>query len=967
MKKIYSIVLMAVALLVSTNVNAGKSVTVPSTDYPTLGAAFADGTVSEIVLSEGINVTESAVLKDGRELKLDLGGNILTSSLKAFTYHAPIILVHGTLTVVNGTIENTYTGTNNNTSAILVFGAGYHKETGEDMSNESSWSNLIIGDEEHDINLSAECTYVANPGKDDEKTKPKSAGVEVYCFGTTGIKPSSEHYTGSKAFLEDVYNSTTWPYQSKYDGKDVAAWGVNITVKRKANVYGSKYGIQINGLITAKTGHVPVIKIDNGAKVSAHATMEESTGVYAAGVGETTIAGEVHGSTGVYVKSGEINVVEGAQVYSDNVNHTNVEGRGSGVHAGGSAIVYETNASYAGDIEINIKGGTVGSNKAGGYAIEGQNTTGGEKTTELEHLYVEGGDLVSGAAGCFETIELTQSISEGAEFRIDGAIVNVNKDDELGTLLELAGQNAIVTQTEDGEYVFAEVEDKDKVNSNINIQDAAATVIWNAGQKQTLNIDLAEVSYFSMGANTELTIGNGQTLKAGAIGMSNSAVIKVLAGGTLIITGAKGLVAEEKTNLLLGADATTGLMATFLMFPQVVANKTPFGTVEFISGAYTSGGKYHWQRFGVPAVDGIRANEIVKGDPSIGYQIWYWDVVAGDWASASATTLLLPFQGLSMRNQATDPGQKYSFPCKLLGAQDATLNLVGEWTSFANSYTAEIDLQAMLTSIKNAANGVSATAYVYRTTIDDVDYWDEVSLGKIADGKAAQLKLTPMQGFIFNNYQSGINSNVDAALNYEEAVWDPYFPSQPKAARVQRGSDVTRAYITITDAGGIYDEVALRQSDDFSAEFDNGYDAKKNLNLNTINIFANSELGDMAELSTNNLEGVKLSVATKSATTFEMTFSGVNGEQLAIRDLLTGSIINVVEGATYYFSVAENSVSERFEIVNPKNAPTAVETIVNNEGVKAVYTILGQFVGTTDNWNILPAGIYVVDGVKMVK
>ena len=46
-------------------------------------------------------------------------------------------------------------------------------------------------------------------------------------------------------------------------------------------------------------------------------------------------------------------------------------------------------------------------------------------------------------------------------------------------------------------------------------------------------------------------------------------------------------------------------------------------------------------------------------------------------------------------------------------------------------------------------------------------------------------------------------------------------------------------------------------------------------------------------------------------------------------------------------------------------APTeeTVEETVN--APKAIYTIMGQYVG--QDWNTLPAGVYVVDGVKVVK
>jgi len=96
-----------------------------------------------------------------------------------------------------------------------------------------------------------------------------------------------------------------------------------------------------------------------------------------------------------------------------------------------------------------------------------------------------------------------------------------------------------------------------------------------------------------------------------------------------------------------------------------------------------------------------------------------------------------------------------------------------------------------------------------------------------------------------------------------------------------------------------------------------------------------------------------------------MTFSGIEGE-LAIRDNATGAIIAMEEGASYEFAAQPNSAIEgRFEIVGRNNAPTAIDDVEVKANVKGIYTIMGQYLG--ENFNILPAGVYVVNGVKIVK
>ena len=51
----------------------------------------------------------------------------------------------------------------------------------------------------------------------------------------------------------------------------------------------------------------------------------------------------------------------------------------------------------------------------------------------------------------------------------------------------------------------------------------------------------------------------------------------------------------------------------------------------------------------------------------------------------------------------------------------------------------------------------------------------------------------------------------------------------------------------------------------------------------------------------------------------------------------------------------------------PAKVPTAIENAEVATSGKGIYTALGQYVGEKDAWSALPAGVYIVDGVKMVK
>ena len=106
---------------------------------------------------------------------------------------------------------------------------------------------------------------------------------------------------------------------------------------------------------------------------------------------------------------------------------------------------------------------------------------------------------------------------------------------------------------------------------------------------------------------------------------------------------------------------------------------------------------------------------------------------------------------------------------------------------------------------------------------------------------------------------------------------------------------------------------------------------------------------------------------TTEAINYTLTFAEVRGEEYALRDNMTNTVTNIVEGATYNFYAQPNETIEgRFQIVSRQEMPTAVETVEETVNApKAIYTIMGQYVG--QDWNTLPAGVYVVDGVKVVK
>jgi hypothetical protein len=333
----------------------------------------------------------------------------------------------------------------------------------------------------------------------------------------------------------------------------------------------------------------------------------------------------------------------------------------------------------------------------------------------------------------------------------------------------------------------------------------------------------------------------------------------------------------------------------------------------------------------------------------------YIDPNTDEWVDMPVGEDMVPFIMYSMTTQQSTM-DTYRFKCELVGNVDGKLPFADHsWNYFANSYTARMDIEELFESLTGDRD---KSAYIYN--IED-DWWDVINVGDFEDGVPAQTMLDPMQAFIIKNNGAAANDNV----NYNNAVWTPATTPAPAPARVM-DNNLTKAVVTIMDENGYKSQVALRQSSRFTDEYDNGYDTEILMNPNTVNVYTTTEFGNMAHVATDNIVGTSLTIATKDETMFTMTFSDIRGQQLAIRDRMTGTTTLMNESAVYYFTTSANDVCERFEIVEPQQMPTEVEVVENENEVRSgIYSVMGQYMG--EDWNSLPKGMYIVNGNKVVK
>ena len=144
------------------------------------------------------------------------------------------------------------------------------------------------------------------------------------------------------------------------------------------------YGMTVNGYFKNTTGNVPKITVKQGAYCH---------GIYAAGYGVYNVYGKVESTDyGIGIKAGKLNVYDGAYIHCTGPDATPTTPNGNGVEASGAALQIEGTAGYAGEIEINISGGTLESDN--GVAVYEY----GEAVADtIKSLSITGGELKTGS------------------------------------------------------------------------------------------------------------------------------------------------------------------------------------------------------------------------------------------------------------------------------------------------------------------------------------------------------------------------------------------------------------------------------------------------------------------------------------------------------------------------------------------------------------------------------------------
>ena len=943
----------------------------------------ADGDIIKMIDDATLNYTARLNINSSiaaKHLTLDINGH----EMRAITSVVPTLeLYGGSLNIINskpgeGGIYNEATSA----IAINVYGSVLKNCNPRTAAIEDLYTYLNVAE---GVNIYATTSgssaiVVNHATKYIENNVVINKGTEIYenyvASGTgshagvaNGVRVDVHGSLSAQKYAFKVNGTVAYPDATKVSTKTGQTYGEYFeTVKEDFYGPGTTETISVGD-----TAYSPYIHIYSTAVLDADHTSNGAAGVYASGYARFDIEGTCKGAAGVYVKSGVVNLNEANIQSTWTQTATITPGKKSSITVGGHALVLESNNAYSGHTVLNVSGDTYVSTLApeGIALFEVVANT----TSKIDAISIFGGHFTGKYAMALNAatvdankvtvygVTATANSSVSTEATINpllaaGTHTTVfDNDDETTTVIVSKGSAPSAVITDFGSS------DNPKEGEVVDLPDRT-DARWTGTEPGEISngttVTLGELQIISATGSDvqQLTIENNAALVVSRLIMNDNARIIVEAGGKLVVDGEQGINSPEGANIQLNTSESE--QAVFLLHPEVTSNRHPMAKVELISKAYKRGeNDYVWQRFGVPAyMEGITRGSMVYDHTEFPTSVLKLDYEHNQWTPMANDDEFVPFRCYELTTNADHAGAIYTFECPLMGNGDAELKLEGKWNYYANSYTAPIDIAQMIKDFADQNPNVSATVYLYRA-IDN--WWYEINNANLGE-TGVPTQIAPMQAFIFQRLSEGENPQVD----YARQIWNPIMdPGANLAPSRRAASSLKKAVIEITAADGTKDAIRLIEGDDFSAGFDNSYDAEKYMNGESFNLYADAN-EPMAILATDDLEGTTLGMTTKEQTSFTMTISNVNGMNYAVRDNLTGTEMEMVEGATYMFSVPANtSVEGRFQIVPIAKMPTAIENIEETAAVKGIYTITGQFVG--NDYHSLPNGVYVVDGKKIVK
>ena len=131
----------------------------------------------------------------------------------------------------------------------------------------------------------------------------------------------------------------------------------------KNTFYGDRIPDEVDDISDDDKDYAPYIHIHQGAVLTnkeevGDALKPRQVALYTSGYARWYVEGECSGTTGLYMKSGDVTLKNATISSSFEGTATNNSGQTIGVSGQGNAVVVESNDHYSGHISLNIEGDT---------------------------------------------------------------------------------------------------------------------------------------------------------------------------------------------------------------------------------------------------------------------------------------------------------------------------------------------------------------------------------------------------------------------------------------------------------------------------------------------------------------------------------------------------------------------------------------------------------------------------------
>lgn len=422
-------------------------------------------------------------------------------------------------------------------------------------------------------------------------------------------------------------------------------------------------------------------------------------------------------------------------------------------------------------------------------------------------------------------------------------------------------------------------------------------------------------------------------------------------GGLTVYAG--GISGANKDNLTIQNNQDG---AGFFRLSPDATTPMPTATIRYATKSTLDTGADKdatWQYVGAPATN-------VQFDKNSRTWIYLWDETKG-WVEQTTSFNMVPFAGYAL----TQYGQPtYSFSGQLINADHEVVltrteaGMKGE-NVFVNSYAAPIDVATF--TEEDFTEGVERTFYLFNS--GSWNQWNEgesdaSNLGSNGDDTpghycaipvlvASQFDsrydittIPPMQGV----YVVAKTDGATIRLNYRKHIWNTQSTDMNRPMRAPRHASATpsvqrRLRLCLNSQHSGADRIYIFEDSLYSAAYDNGFDAIKQLAEGLANLYINDSFGLTEVSATDHIDSTFVGFLAGEDTRYTLTSTSLIGDSLFLLDTENDSLIALAEDTRYTFDAVPHTDNPcRFRVLT--NRPEAPAPLVPTAASAApAYTV----------------------------